>query len=209
MIEWIVYQFMKKGIRSGTITQEKEEYCLKIYTIRVELVLELLLVLIGGILFRELVHYLIFYLLFVPLRLCCGGNHIKGTWDILFIWGFIVVLMTMLAEIMVRCNVIYPVYVFTDVLSGFFIYKLSPVYDEHWIMDMKHKDRYRRYTGWILLVESVAVNICFAFGFRMWYALKLMTHLAILFLLLTGVLKNALKEHDRREAELWDWGNSK
>ncbi len=205
MIDKIVYQFMKKGIRSGKITQDREEYCLKMYTIWVELVLELIFVFLVGIAVHELVNYLTFYLLYVPLRVCSGGNHLEGTGDILFSWCFAMVLITMWAEIMIRCRPVYPIYFVPDLLLDSFIYKLSPVYDEHWTKDMNKKYVYRHFTGWILLIESGLANIFFGFGYRIFYATKLMTNIAILFWLLTGVFKNALKEHDRREAELWNW----
>ena len=80
----------------GDISQEDMELYQYGYTLALNAMINLLIVLIIGIGFREISFVLLFHFFFIPLRIYCGGWHAGNTLKCTFFSGILIVIDTSL-----------------------------------------------------------------------------------------------------------------
>lgn len=205
MVAQIVDFIKAKMIRKGYLKPEETEAWLRKCTIVVELLLELLITLFVGLLLHKAGDFLLVYILYMPLRVWRGGYHAVDTWSLLVLWGSMICLISLAADLMVQFRAINQVYWGLDILESLWISRLTPVNNPIWKKNMENRLTYKKYARILLLAESVLGNIGLLLGFRRLYAIIVMEYIILIVALLLGVAKNALVERDRREAEFWGW----
>ena len=205
MVDQIVDFIKVKLIRKGILKPEETESWLRKCTIVVELLLELMITVVFGLLLHSLVDLLLIYAVYAPMRVWCGGYHAVDTWSLVVLWGAMMCLISLAADLMTQFHAINQVYWGLDILESLWISRLTPVNNPIWKKNMDNKKRYKKYARLMLLAETVLGNLGLLIGFRRMYAIIVMKNIIIIVALLLGVAKNALIERDRREAEFWGW----
>ena len=166
----------------------------------VELILELLITLIVGLLLHKVGDFLLVFILYTPLRRWCGKYHAVDTCSLVVLWGLMMCLISLAADLMVQFHAINQVYWGLNILEGLWINCLTPVNNPIWKKNMDNKKTYKKYARRMLFAEAVLGNVGLLLGFRCIYAIIVMKYIILIVVLLLGVAKNALVERDRREA---------
>lgn len=203
MVDQIVDFIKVKMIRKGYLKPEETEAWLRKCTIVVELILELLITLFVGLLLHKVGDFLLIFALYAPLRLWCGGYHAVDTWSLVILWGAMMCLISLAADLMIQFHAINEVYWGLNILESLWISRLTPVNNLIWKKNMDNKKIYKKYARRMLFAEAVLGNLGLLLGFRRIYAIIVMKYIILIVALLLGIAKNALIERDRREAEFW------
>ena len=205
MVDPIVDYIRIKMIRKGKLKSEEAAVWLRKCTIVVELILELLITLIVGLLLHKVGDFLLVFILYTPLRRWCGKYHAVDTCSLVVLWGLMMCLISLAADLMVQFHAINQVYWGLNILEGLWINCLTPVNNPIGKKNMDNKKTYKKYARRMLFAEAVLGNVGLLLGFRRIYAIIVMKYIILIVVLLLGVAKNALVERDRREAEFLGW----
>lgn len=158
MINKITSAIVETQIKAGFLQDEDRGIYQYGYTLVLETLLNILVGIVIGLVFKAIDTIMIFWLLYIPLRIFCGGWHAEKSWQCLIASNTILVFVIK-AEMMMQVTNLWFV-ILLELLLALIIMLLSPVPTKHKPIAAKEKSRFKRNCIVILVIElSVSLFI--------------------------------------------------
>ncbi len=160
MIDRITSTIVETQIKAGLLKDEDRGIYKYGYTLVLEMLLNILVGIIIGLVFKAIDTVMIFWLLYIPLRIFCGGWHAEKSWQCLIASNAILIFVIK-AEIMMAPGMNPWFVVLLEILLALALMILSPVPTKHKPIASKEKTRFKRNCIVIIVIElSVSLFIC-------------------------------------------------
>lgn len=159
MIDRIASAIVETQIQAGFLKDEDRSIYRYGYTLVLETLLNILIGIIIGLIFKAIDIIMIFWLLYIPLRIFCGGWHAEKSWQCLIASNAVLVFVIKTETIMtLEINSWF--FVLLEILLALVLMILSPVPSKHKPIAAREKLRFKRNCIVILVIElSVSLFI--------------------------------------------------
>lgn len=122
-----------------------------------------LIVLLIGILTRSVLRVLLFYLVFISMRIFCGGFHAKTYTRCFCLFGTTCLLCTIISYGIMNFGDINSVIVIAGILQGLCLYQMAPIENENHPLSPEEKKKFRFYSMivfcfWLLVLAVSSVK---------------------------------------------------
>lgn len=154
MINRITCAIVETQIKAGFLKDEDRDIYEYGYMLVIETLLNILVGILIGLIFRAIDTVLIFWLLYIPLRIFCGGWHAKKSWQCLIASNAILLFVIKAEEILTSGTAWITVLV--DILLAAVLIILSPVSTKHKPITAGEKSRFKRNCIGIIVIELLA-----------------------------------------------------
>lgn len=152
MIDRITSAIVETQIKAGFLQDEDRGIYQYGYTLVLETLLNILVGIVIGLVFKAIDTIMIFWLLYIPLRIFCGGWHAEKSWQCLIASNTILVFVIK-AETMMIPEISPWFVVLLEILLALVLMILAPVPTKHKPIATKEKPRFKRNCIVILVIE--------------------------------------------------------
>lgn len=152
MISKITSAIVETQIKAGFLQDEDRGIYQYGYTLVLETLLNILVGIVIGLVFKAIDTIMIFWLLYIPLRIFCGGWHAEKSWQCLIASNTILVFVIK-AETMMIPEISPWFVVLLEILLALVLMILAPVPTKHKPIATKEKSRFKRNCIVILVIE--------------------------------------------------------
>ena len=160
MINRITSAIVETQIKAGLLKDEDRDIYNYGYMLVIETLLNILVGIVIGLVFKAIDTIMIFWLLYIPLRIFCGGWHAEKSWQCL-IASNVILVFVIKAEIMMTPGTNTWVVVLLEILLALMLMILSPVPTKHKPITAREKSRFKRNCIEIIVIElSASLFIC-------------------------------------------------
>ncbi|MCM1494487.1 MAG: accessory gene regulator B family protein [Bacteroides sp.] len=150
---------METQIKAGLLKDEDRGIYRYGYTLVLETLLNIFVGIIIGLVFKAIDTIMIFWLLYIPLRIFCGGWHAEKSWQCLIVSNAVLILVIK-AEAMMILEINSWLVVLLEILLALVLMILVPVPTKHKPIAAREKSRFKRNCIVILVIElSVSLFI--------------------------------------------------
>ena len=147
-------------IKAGFLKDEDRDVYSYGYMLVVETLLNILVGIVIGLVFKAIDTIIIFWVLYIPLRIFCGGWHADKSWQCL-IASNVILIFVIKAEIMMTPRTANWFIVLLEILIAIVIMILSPVPTKYKPIAVREKTQFKRNCIGIMVIElSVSLFIC-------------------------------------------------
>lgn len=165
MIQKIVDRIVDRQIKNQSIEQEDINIYKYGYFLLFEVLINLIISLMIGMVFCDIKTVILFLVLYIPLRTYSGGWHADKLWKCTFISSLILVIAEILSNYCIEyIPVMYCVPVM--ILSGIYILVVSPVDTESKPLENEEKKLYGRKVKIIYILHIIALLLFMFFRER-------------------------------------------
>lgn len=187
MIERIVDSFVEKQFSSG-IMQEKDMSVYRYgYTLMLESIINFLFSMIIAMFLGEIKAFLVFFMLFVPLRSFCGGYHAKKAWQCIGLSNVVVIATVMLSKWMTQVQFSQFLGVLGELVVAGVIIVLAPAENENKRLSAVEKIYYKKLAACIITIEAaISIGMLLANG-KVWFCLIFLVHVVQLISLFSNL----------------------
>jgi len=174
-----------------TIKEEEKDIYIYGYEILLSDIVNFLIILAIGSLFKQISHGFLFYIVFVFTRQYCGGYHADTYFKCNIIFGSLCLITLFFS------NILYPYVSLISLMVLFFIYmgcilEYAPMDNEYKPITMEDKKRYKKISIWISILW-LAVDILLYYTVKK-YSITLTVTLVIIAMLMV-IESNRRKEY--------------
>lgn len=106
---------------------KKISVCINMDTLMIELILNVFLSVLFGLILRQIKEFIFFFGVFIPLRIFCGGYHANTTWKCVVLSNLVVVSVVLGARWMLAYELSLAIKILFVIISSSVIIKLSPI----------------------------------------------------------------------------------
>lgn len=152
MINKITSAIVETQIKAGFLQDEDRGIYQYGYTLVLETLLNILVGIVIGLVFKAIDTIMIFWLLYIPLRIFCGGWHAEKSWQCLIASNTILVFVIK-AETMMIPEINPWFVVLLEILLALVLMILAPVPTKQKPIAAKEKSRFKRNCIVILVIE--------------------------------------------------------
>lgn len=152
MINKITSAIVETQIKAGFLQDEDRGIYQYGYTLVLETLLNILVGIVIGLVFKAIDTIMIFWLLYIPLRIFCGGWHAEKSWQCLIASNTILVFVIK-AETMMIPEINAWFVVLLEILLALVLMILAPVPTKQKPIAAKEKSRFKRNCIVILVIE--------------------------------------------------------
>lgn len=152
MINRITSAIVETQIKAGFLKDEDRGIYQYGFTLVLETLLNILVGIVIGLVFKAIDTIMTFWLLYIPLRIFCGGWHAEKSWQCLIASNTILVFVIK-AETMMMPEISPWFVVLLDILLALALMILAPVPTKHKPIAAKEKTRFKRNCIVILVIE--------------------------------------------------------
>lgn len=190
MIEKLVKRFVILQSEYGTIRDDDINVYQYGYTLMIEVILNLALSLVLGVLLRQIKEVIFFLCIFIPLRSFCGGYHTNKAWKCIILSNLTVIGVVVLSKLMVFNELPELIKNVIMVVAAFMIVMLAPVETQNRELSVHEKKIYKRYAGIIMfIVVIIEIALC-SLEMVVYYHIVLMVQIIQLFSLVIVLVKS-------------------
>lgn len=126
-----------------------------------------LIVLLIGILTNSIMRVLLFYAVFVSMRIFCGGYHAKTYTRCFCLFGTTCLVCTMMSYGIMEFGDINLVIVIAGILQGLCIYQMAPIENENHPLSVGEKKKFRLYSIIVYIVWLLVMVMSSFKGYNM------------------------------------------
>ncbi|TCL57586.1 accessory gene regulator B [Kineothrix alysoides] len=162
MILKVVHCILNKQIENGMISEEDTSVYQYGYTLVLEVMINIIIAIIIGLISRELTSVALFLMMFIPLRSYCGGYHASEGWICIILSNIIVAAIVLVAKGFHLVMGYMPVLII-EVICAVVILLLAPIQSDAKKLSDKEKQAYKKYIRFILIIELFLALIFFCF----------------------------------------------
>lgn len=162
MIERLVDKIVNQQLENETISREEVDIYKYGYYLLLEIIMNIIIAIFIGFIFRDIKTVIIFLLIYIPLRTYSGGWHANRLWKCTLISNFILII----AEIIANCWIQYvslSVSLLIVICCVVIILFMSPVDTETKRLNDIEKKIYKRKTHVIVVVQMCILTACVMF----------------------------------------------
>lgn len=152
MVQRIVEKIIKKQLEEKTITEKDISIYKYGYTLVCEVIINIIIAVIIGIISRDLLTVFVFLVIYIPLRSFCGGWHADKIWKCTIFSNLILLVMVMIDEYLVRA---FSVYILASifVMCAILIFWLAPIDTKSKPISAEERKVYKKKINMILVVH--------------------------------------------------------
>ncbi|MCI9052522.1 MAG: accessory gene regulator B family protein [Lachnospiraceae bacterium] len=184
MLIQITKRIIRVLLHEKIITQEDVEVYEYGCQITLANIINFIIVLTIGIIFKSVIQSAIFYLSFISLRIFCGGYHANSYHKCFFIFGCTCSICILLGHFLEKVSILTFLSVGSIFLLGMAIYKKAPIEHENRPFMEEERKKFRKksfevYVGWVIICSIFRI-----FGQFSYQAVLTMSFLAVLVLMM-------------------------
>lgn len=165
MIQKIIDRMIEKQVQNRTITFEEINIYKYGYILMFEVVVNVLLALIIGMIFNSLGVVLCFLGMYIPLRSFCGGWHADTLWKCTFISNFILLIEILCIRSVAQYINIF-VLLFMFLVSVMIIIYMAPVETSAKKISKEEGIRYKKKIRIIILAQIIIMTLLVMLEFK-------------------------------------------
>lgn len=162
MIDRIACVIVETQIKAGLLKDEERDIYKYGYVLVIETLLNILVGILIGFVFRAIDTVMIFWLLYIPLRIFCGGWHAKESWQCLIASNVILLFVIRVEEILPSGMPAWEA-VSLEILLAAVLILLSPVSTKQKPITAREKTRFKRDCIGIIVIELSASLFIYRF----------------------------------------------
>lgn len=197
MIQKIVDALINKQLKNYEMTNEEEKIYRYGYILLCEVILNLIIAVLIGILFSKTKEVMFFLCIYIPLRSFCGGWHADEVWKCTVVSNVILLLLIYSIENVVNYFSIRVMLVIFF-LNMFFILFKAPVETKMKKISKNEKQIYKRKIVLILVLHTIIMIIISRLALiELVFSLMLVYIIQIMFLLLEIVMQEIEKNREK------------
>ncbi len=155
MINRITSTIVETQIKAGFLKDEDRDIYNYGYILMMETMLNIFVGILIGLLFKAIDTIIIFWLLYIPLRIFCGGWHAEKSWQCLVASNVILLFVIKVEKMMIPITNTWFV-VLLEILLALMIMILSPVSTKYKPITSREKSRFKRNCIGIIVIELLA-----------------------------------------------------
>ncbi len=162
MIQKLVDIIVKQQVEKGIISKEEVDIYKYGYYLLLEIIMNIIIAIFIGFIFRDIKTVIIFLLIYIPLRTYSGGWHANRLWKCTLISNFILIT----AEIIVNCWIQYvsrSISLLIVTCCVVIILFMSPIDTETKRLNDIEKKIYKRKTYIIVVIQMCILTACVMF----------------------------------------------
>lgn len=177
MIEHFVTSIIEYQLKIGTIKNDDVKVYRYGYTLFIEVLLNLILLLSISALLGKIKESILFLIVFIPLRSFCGGYHAKKTWQCIILSNLAILSVLTSIELLLLYHISLLAYIITDIVLAMTIIFLSPVENSNNTLNELERKRFQKYAFIIILIEILIGNTLLILDYKEIFNVILGAHL--------------------------------
>lgn len=185
----LISRVLEYEIRNKYIDEHEKEVYQYAYIIFLEESINLLIAFIIGIFFGELKLILCFLCSYIPLRRYSGGYHAEKGYLCGIVSAALIILLCMLQKVEIDMHIPRMGYIFLIILQ-LSICRFAPVDSKNKRLNENVKQKYRKTTIFLLLLQIVALLFGILLKVKCIYWGIIYSHIVLCFMMFVGTLKN-------------------
>lgn len=160
MIDSLSRKIVNWQIKKKYLPEKDEKLYTYAYGLLIGQVINIIIACLLAIIFKAYMTVFVFLVSYIPLRIYAGGYHAK-TYTVCTLASTVLIFIVCLVTKVIPYNIIIELNLIIGFISGILIFTLAPVEDSNKPLEYMEKDRYRRRSRLIWIVETVIWIICF------------------------------------------------
>ncbi len=190
MLDKLVILFVGFQIRIGTIDESDINVYRYGYTLMIEVLLNVCLSCLIGVLLGYLEEVLFFLAIFIPLRSFCGGYHAEKTWKCILLSNLLLIIAIYLMLLWGAVGLSFFTWSILEIVCFVFVLFLAPIESSNKKLGKRERQQYKKYSVWIFLIEFLLGVVYIAFSKSDLLYLTLAAHLLQVFSLEVAVMND-------------------
>lgn len=187
MILKVVDLILDKQIEEGMISREDTSVYRYGYILVLEVIINITIAIIIGMIFRRLVSVALFLLMLIPLRSYCGGYHASKSWICILLSNAVV--MGVVFVVPSLQFVAYTPLLVIEIICIAVILFLAPMQSDAKRVSSDEEQVYKKYIRFVLIAELLLALIFFLIKEKYYGSIIIMAHIIQAVSLLTAYLK--------------------
>lgn len=158
-----------------------------------------LIVLMIGILTHSIVRVLLFYMVFISMRIFCGGFHAKTYTRCFCLFGTTCLLCTIASYCIMNVGDITPVIAISALLQGLCLYQMAPIENDNHPLSPEEKKKFRFYSIIVFIFWLMVQAVSYLNGYHMVSAVVSVTLISVSILMLKAKKNPGGETHEYEE----------
>lgn len=196
MIEKLAKKLVAWQVKRSYLSEKDSSLYTYAYELLIGQALNLLIACLLAVVFNAYLTVIVFLLTFIPLRSYAGGHH-ADSYNVCTIISNMIICMVCIASKIIPAGYILLFNIVVGTMSGIIIFQLAPVEDQNKPLDAVEGKRYKTYSRFIWIFESIIWIVGYCMEARGISLAITLGHLSLSILLWAGIIKNKylLKVH--------------